>query len=675
MQPDFSKLKPVGTPTDSQPNFASLKSVSSTPDLSQSQTPNPFADIASNPLKADPNITSGYQIPAELAKTGVNLATAPIRTVKTIGDAASSAGALFGENFSSLKDPSSPTNPFALLTKGFLDTGGKLLDQASKPGKFLLGAISDGIKKVTGYSLNPDDESTFKGAIDVLKDPEKRAAVVADLHTQLVEHPENTLLALDGLNESLGKDVVSSVAKPVVDEAKNLASDTMGAVKNAVSSPASDVKVLDQYNRSIKPTIAGKSTPAAVSAYNDKVVNGVNSIVENKNNLSFEDADGNVLKGDTPKTVEQFSQAIDQTKKSIYKQYDALAQSSEGKGTTIDLAGGKTKPPTGGPATSITDELDTIIKDKSLPISNPEVIQKAIALKDRILHEVETGTEGNTIKTIRQPINAEFAQNLLQQLNDKLKSFYRNPTPAMASEASLDAMVANKVRGLLDTAIENTEGPGYQALKNKYGALKAMEADVTKRAQVYGRQNIKGLIDYSDIFTAGQVVKGVLTMNPAEIATGVFGKAVKEFIKWKNSPDRGIEQMFNEAQKPSAASAEAFTPKSNIGKYIKKPQAGLSIGDISKNISPAEKGTIRDFTDWKNGAYKPDAKTLESLKRDAQEIATKYKFSAAMKGDQALSNQFGEYLDSVGFDKKLTSKSTFRQNEKTGKLEGSTKKK
>jgi hypothetical protein len=82
-------------------------------------------------------------------------------------------------------------------------------------------------------------------------------------------------------------------------------------------------------------------------------------------------------------------------------------------------------------------------------------------------------------------------------------------------------------------------------------------------------------------------------------------------------------------------------------------KAGLSIDNITKNIPLSQKGTIRDFVDYVNGVYRPDTKTLKNLKLDAQDIALKYNFSSATKGDKALSNQFGEYLDSIGFDKRL----------------------
>lgn len=94
-------------------------------------------------------------------------------------------------------------------------------------------------------------------------------------------------------------------------------------------------------------------------------------------------------------------------------------------------------------------------------------------------------------------------------------------------------------------------------------------------------------------------------------------------------------------------------PSQFIDQETNTLKAGLSVKNIAKNITMAEKGTIRDFTDLINGGYKPDAKTAANLRRDAQEIAEKYGFSSFAKGDKALSNQFAEYLDSVNFDKKI----------------------
>lgn len=210
--------------------------------------------------------------------------------------------------------------------------------------------------------------------------------------------------------------------------------------------------------------------------------------------------------------------------------------------------------------TEIDQKLDPIINDKSLQIANPRAVQYAKELKDRMLYDIQTNADGTTIKTSRPPLNASDVQNVIEHWNASLKAYYRNPTYDTAANATIDAMLANKTRQLLDQTIESTQGTGYQALKKQYGALSAIEKDVAKRAQVFARQNAKGLIDFTDIFTGGQVLNGILNLNPQSFVTGLAGKAIQTFIKWKNSPDRAIESIFNEVEQSSSKSTPQSTP-------------------------------------------------------------------------------------------------------------------
>lgn len=140
--------------------------------------------------------------------------------------------------------------------------------------------------------------------------------------------------------------------------------------------------------------------------------------------------------------------------------------------------------------------------------------------------------------------------------------------------------------------------------------------------------------------TATKFTKKLPTVS--SLKGGLTEKALKLLILPLTSP-RGVMWIQKNLQGAS----------NSIKSFIDSPKLGASVSNISKNISSAEKGTIRDFTDFVNGAYKPTGKTLELLKRDAQEIADKYGFTSSLKGDKSLSNQFGQYLDSVNYDKKI----------------------
>jgi len=138
---------------------------------------------------------------------------------------------------------------------------------------------------------------------------------------------------------------------------------------------------------------------------------------------------------------------------------------------------------------------------------------------------------------------------VVQNLNKSLEAFYRNPSYDAASKAAIEALVANKLRTSLDDVITSLQGEGYNTLRKQYGSLKAIENDVLRATLRQSRANVKGLIDYTDIFSGGQVVIGLLTLNPQLIATGAAQKAIASFFKYLNSPNRAIQDVFKLADK------------------------------------------------------------------------------------------------------------------------------
>lgn len=289
--------------------------------------------------------------------------------------------------------------------------------------------------------------------------------------------------------------------------------------------------VITNYNKGVKPSLAGQNTAAQASRYKDNVQKAVNTIVENKDSLKYVDDGADALiepiLGQTPKNLKQFVDAIEQTKSSVFQKYDALAKQAGEAGLTVD------------PAT-IASELDTVIKSKSLALTNPRAIQYAQQWKDRL---VSAGG-----------IDAQTTQEVVQNLNKSLEAFYKNPTYDNASQAAIDAMVANRFRTALDEGISSLGGNAYQPLKTQYGALKTIEKDVIKASLRDARKNIKGLIDFTDVFSGGQVVSGILSLNPGQIASGLTQKAVAEYIKFLNNPNRAVEALFKSAEKRATRS-------------------------------------------------------------------------------------------------------------------------
>jgi hypothetical protein len=270
--------------------------------------------------------------------------------------------------------------------------------------------------------------------------------------------------------------------------------------------------------KGIAPTVAKQLTSVQTEQYLSRATEAVKEIVSNKDNLKLTDSKGNVKIGQVPKTLDEFSQAVDQSKRSVFARYDAMKKAAGDKGATIDLS-------------LAAKELQAFADDPVMQDFESVLVKKAKATATSL---IERG-----VYTVDQ------AQRAIARANERLKAFYRNPTFETASEATLENIVANQMRKTLDASIEAEEGPGYQQFKNKYGALKAIEDDVAKRNAVDARKRPLGFFDISNIATGAEAAKALVTLSPANAAAAGAMYAVKSWIKWKNNPNTHINAMFS----------------------------------------------------------------------------------------------------------------------------------
>ena len=385
----------------------------------------------------------------------------------------------------------------------------------------------------------------------------------------------------------------------------------LGPVISKVAGGGKDIYevVRRGIEKGVRPSVSGKSTFGQFGKYLERSEDAVKAIISEKPNLEFIGESGEIIKGELPKNLRQFSQAIDQTKKKVFETYNALAEQTPkevlthitgprdiAKRTTVESVapiseygfkksyGGKVIKAYQEPFPRQASELyrGRVNLDEPLPLEVPSSIseiktqlpfshfEKAggpvnrINLKD-IAKEVDTVANSKslvdfdpgTVAFAKQRANAlrerggynpMEAQDSIAHLNNSLEAFYKNPSYENATKASIDAMIANRLRKGLDRVIENATGPGYQELKNTYGALSAIEKDVTHRAVVDARKNIKGLIDFSDIFSGSEVVRGILMMNPKTVGVGFSAKAIASLYRYINNPNRIVSKMFSEVE-------------------------------------------------------------------------------------------------------------------------------
>ena len=295
----------------------------------------------------------------------------------------------------------------------------------------------------------------------------------------------------------------------------------VGAEKvDAIFTPSQaklEAKVNDLYARGVKPTIQGKKNIGDVERSKAQQLSAVRSINESVSDLKFKDDIGEITEGVAPASLNEFSQSIQQTKENIYKQYNDLSKQTGEAGVTVNPS-------------EFVDELDVMINDRAVEIAAPETVAYAKKMKE---------TYGKV-----EDLTPEEIENLIKLYNQDLQTFYKNPSSDQGRKVAVDALIVNNLRKQLDTAVETTTGSQYQVLKTKYGALRAIEKDVLNATLRDARRNVNGLIDYTDIFTGGELAAGILTMNPALLAKAATQKGIKDFFKFRNNPNNQIKRMF-----------------------------------------------------------------------------------------------------------------------------------
>lgn len=289
------------------------------------------------------------------------------------------------------------------------------------------------------------------------------------------------------------------------------------------------------YTQVIKPSTTGSESVAQRRS-------AISDIVQNKAALKYTDESGKLLSnGHLPETVEQATQAIDQTKAKLVQEWTDLATKAGDKGAMV-------------PTESLVKELRQRANDPGLLRDDPAAAKFASDLADRY-------AEAGAITPIE-------AQEAVSRWNQKLKPYYNNP----GFESPAGEVVARNLRAALDHTITSAEGPGYQSLKHRYGALAAIEEDVDRASRRIANREPGGgisgrLFDTAAVTEAAAGLGGALfthdvnTLVPA-LSAAALTKGVGAYVKWLREPNRVIKEMFKEAEK-----------------YHKPPQPRLPVGN------------------------------------------------------------------------------------------------
>jgi hypothetical protein len=271
------------------------------------------------------------------------------------------------------------------------------------------------------------------------------------------------------------------------------------------------------FEKAIRPPTSGKGTYTRTEKYYKDAQGSVESIINNKKNLSLTDpTTGEAITGKLPTTLAQHADAIEQTKTAIFHKYDDLAKTAEMTGRGVNTS-------------SLVDELRSFAGSKQALASGADKYALKLAKRyERMDNLTLTDT-----------------QNIIADLNRKLKAYDRTPNPGQVSNAGVDALARNNLRRKAEDAIG---GSGYTDIKRQYGELLSAEKEINQRALVDARKNIKGFFDLTDVYTAKELIVGVLKHDPARLAGAAAMNATKSYIKYMNSPNRMIANMFEKVE-------------------------------------------------------------------------------------------------------------------------------
>ncbi len=391
-------------------------------------------------------------------------------------------------------------------------------------------------------------------------------------------------------------------------------------ISSFIGRTAGDADVQSVYRRVIKPSMSGKDSLPDVQNHDRQIVNTFDDIIKTRK----AEAQATGAQPQYPKSMGEYLEAQNQQVRSLFQEYDAKKSGAQ--------AGASTQPnphlfapfrATGSAVHEASNwvkqaERDLLaLRAPGAPVHGGTQIaegrlRQAVAELRKaqqthgavtdMMHKpyVDLSSVSNDLRKISQEsrfadlspgtanaIEGEAdrlaqrgfyglseAQNNIAALNKSLEAYYRNPNPSASSKAVSDAHLAGALRQKLDDTITNLTGPGYAALKKRYGAARQTEKEV---AAAYQREakKIEGGIGgiFADLFATAHGIKGIVTLDPHALASGLAAKSAQWMMKHLRDPNRAIQKLFIErAYEPGRA-------RQLIGAMGRQqPRAGTLIG-------------------------------------------------------------------------------------------------
>lgn len=271
-------------------------------------------------------------------------------------------------------------------------------------------------------------------------------------------------------------------------------------------------------SKAIRPSVSNKSRIWDVAKYNSDVLEWVKSIVSNKNNIKLTDDLWDEVIGKLPESLNDWAVSIKQQKDQLWQSYMSKVNSVGSQWAKVNTM-------------NIISELKKLTKDRTIDL-------KAPWLKTYIIKRI---TELSKLKSL----SAEDAQEVMKTLNNQLEVFYKNPNSNDLGKTTVDALINNVLKKDFDDTISWFLWSMWAKTERQlYGKLTNIEKDVVKRAIVDARKNNKWLLDFTDIFSAWDIVASIATWTPALAAKWLVQMWIKNWFKYLNDPNTSVKKLF-----------------------------------------------------------------------------------------------------------------------------------
>jgi hypothetical protein len=324
-----------------------------------------------------------------------------------------------------------------------------------------------------------------------------------------------------------------------------------------------DLAIANKYRQIVNPKMGKGLTTEQQFAQNSKILTGMDAIIDDRAKLRLMDMQGRQVPLGSPKqTLQQSFDALSQSLKLNFGEYNNIANASSKAGTRLSLA----------PAVQL---LESAANDKALLGAHPGI--------------------GTTLRRFAENWKGDWSpnelQNLISNLNEGIKII---PGTRPNPEDRILVPIVSELRGILDNGI-GALGPEYRAFKNKYGALRSMQKDL---ANAVVAKAPPGALDHlANIVSLAEVGRAGLTSNPIALADAVLIKGGQTAWRMMNSPNKAMARLFQQRMRSRDIGNPPPPPgaiRSGLGVLpsMAAPGAGFEEGRRSALRKPGDIGPL-----------------------------------------------------------------------------------